>query len=315
MAETLIVGDVRDPHIVAVQDLLRRRNRPAHVFSRYDSRCRMTISFGIEQQPVISVTIDGVPVNCDRISSIWWRPKPFTSFYPSDPERNNAQDFIRREWNHVLGCLPTFFENAKWVNPISKALVASAKPVGLNLAVQAGFSIPRTSFTNDMKVVSAACDNYDLVYKPLHGYLAPDSKTIFTTRIDKDQLLNADEIGIAPGIYQEHVEKLFEVRIYFIHDTVFTIKIDSQVNPSTKHDWREDQYLDIHELIETDASWKSKVVAYSKLSGLVYGAIDAIITPSGELVFLECNPAGQWLWQEKATGAPIADAIAQALSC
>ncbi len=315
MSETLIIGDVRDPHIIAVRESLRRRNRPAYVFSRYDSQCRITISFGIEQRPTISVTAGGASVDCDKISSIWWRPKPFTSFYPSDPERNNAQDFIRREWNHVLGCLPAFFSHAKWINPIDKALVASGKPVGLGLAAQAGFKIPRTAFTNDIQVVSAARENYAVVYKTLHGYLAPDSQTIFTTRIGKDHLLNATEIGIAPAIYQEQIEKLFEVRIYFIHDTVFTIKIDSQGNPSTRQDWREDQYLDIHELIETDPSWKHKVITYSKLSGLAYGAIDAIVTPTGELVFLECNPAGQWLWQEKATGAPIAAAIAQSLSC
>ena len=37
-------------------------------------------------------------------------------------------------------------------------------------------------------------------------------------------------------------------------------------------------------------------------------------TPSGEHVFLECNPNGQWLWIELATGMPISAAIADELT-
>ena len=47
--------------------------------------------------------------------------------------------------------------------------------------------------------------------------------------------------------------------------------------------------------------------------GLVYGAIDMRLTPNGEYVFLEVNPAGQWLFIEQATGQPISAAIAEAL--
>ena len=47
--------------------------------------------------------------------------------------------------------------------------------------------------------------------------------------------------------------------------------------------------------------------------GIVYGAIDLRRTPDGRHVFLEVNPAGQWLFVEQATGQPIAAAVAQAL--
>ena len=48
--------------------------------------------------------------------------------------------------------------------------------------------------------------------------------------------------------------------------------------------------------------------------GLRFGAIDMVQTPSGEHVFLEINPNGQWLWIERATGLPIANAIARLLA-
>lgn len=50
----------------------------------------------------------------------------------------------------------------------------------------------------------------------------------------------------------------------------------------------------------------------SKL-GLVFGAVDLICTPSGELVFLEVNPGGEWGMLERDLGLPISEAIADAL--
>jgi glutathione synthase/RimK-type ligase-like ATP-grasp enzyme len=48
--------------------------------------------------------------------------------------------------------------------------------------------------------------------------------------------------------------------------------------------------------------------------GLVYAAIDLRLTPDGDHVFLEVNPAGQWLFIEQATGQPISEAIAGVLA-
>ena len=46
---------------------------------------------------------------------------------------------------------------------------------------------------------------------------------------------------------------------------------------------------------------------------LVYGAIDMRLTPDGEYVFLEVNPAGQWQFVEERTAQPITDALASYL--
>ncbi len=50
-----------------------------------------------------------------------------------------------------------------------------------------------------------------------------------------------------------------------------------------------------------------------KTLGLCYGAVDMIITPENEYVFLEVNPSGQWGWIEELTGMKISKAIATLL--
>ena len=47
--------------------------------------------------------------------------------------------------------------------------------------------------------------------------------------------------------------------------------------------------------------------------GLEYGAIDLRLTPDGRYVFLELNPAGQFLYIEQMTGQPITAALASKL--
>ena len=56
-----------------------------------------------------------------------------------------------------------------------------------------------------------------------------------------------------------------------------------------------------------------KLRAFMGVLGLIYSAIDMRLTPDGEYVFLEVNPAGQWLFIEDRTGQPITAAVAEHL--
>jgi D-alanine-D-alanine ligase-like ATP-grasp enzyme len=48
--------------------------------------------------------------------------------------------------------------------------------------------------------------------------------------------------------------------------------------------------------------------------GLNYGALDFIVTPEGRHVFLEVNPAGEFMWLMRYPGLPIAEALADVLA-
>lgn len=48
--------------------------------------------------------------------------------------------------------------------------------------------------------------------------------------------------------------------------------------------------------------------------GLGFGAFDFIETPHGGIVFLGCNPSGQFSWLEEQLGLPISAAIADELT-
>jgi glutathione synthase/RimK-type ligase-like ATP-grasp enzyme len=58
---------------------------------------------------------------------------------------------------------------------------------------------------------------------------------------------------------------------------------------------------------------EEKIERLMHLLGLPFGAIDMIVRPDGQYVFLEVNPQGEWGMLQKYLGFPIAETIAEKL--
>lgn len=115
---------------------------------------------------------------------------------------------------------------------------------------------------------------------------------------------------------QEYIEKAFELRVTVVGEEVFACKIDSQAQQEEtgRIDWRQGYEHGLRqEAYALPDSVSSQCVAFLRRMGLNFGCFDFIVTPSGEYVFLECNPNGQWLWIELTVGLKISEAIADFL--
>jgi glutathione synthase/RimK-type ligase-like ATP-grasp enzyme len=123
-------------------------------------------------------------------------------------------------------------------------------------------------------------------------------------------------VGIPGGVpvcIQEAVPKRIEVRATVVGDQVFPIAIDSQARPETRHDARKGPLAETaghYAAAELPPEVAQQCLGLVQHFGLDYGAIDLILTPDGEYVFLELNTTGAWVWAEKITGLPITDALA-----
>ena len=82
-----------------------------------------------------------------------------------------------------------------------------------------------------------------------------------------------------------------------------------------KIDWRQGYDHGLrYEPYDLPNDISEKCIKFLERMRLNFGAFDFIVTPSGEYVFLECNPNGQWLWIEMETGLKISEAIADTLA-
>ena len=154
-----------------------------------------------------------------------------------------------------------------------------------------------------------------MIYKTASWFIVPPDEFIYTTEISRDQVVHSPEaIMKAPGIFQELVPKSHELRITVMGDEVFGVKVKSQDLREARIDWREAQFEDIFEETSIDESTRQKILKFHSEAGLVTGVYDLIVPEGGDPIFLECNPAGQWLWLEERLGIPMSISLARILA-
>jgi len=102
-----------------------------------------------------------------------------------------------------------------------------------------------------------------------------------------------------------------DLRVTIIEEEIFAAAVHSE--PAYQTDYRiglETARVVPYELPPDVAG---RLLDLMKALEIVYGAIDLRVTPDGEHVFLEVNPAGEFLFISHRTGQPIPAAIAAAL--
>lgn len=108
-------------------------------------------------------------------------------------------------------------------------------------------------------------------------------------------------------LFQARVDKVGDVRVTVVGDRVFAVRIDGG-----QLDWRAHYPSLTYTLIPCPPDTRHAIGAYMTTYGLLFAAFDFALTASGEWVFLESNPNGQWAWiaeQEDAVAEALADLL------
>ena len=218
--------------------------------------------------------------------------------------------------------LEGFFDalhNARWINDLDRQRDAENKQRQLRLAARAGLRVPRTLVTNDPAAArqffaETEGETVAKLLRPLTVSMNADQSFVYTNRIREADLAKAETLRHSPMVFQELIPKAYELRVACVAGEFFAGALDASGTSRGHIDWRraapEECRWQKAEL-PTEVA-KGLQVLMSEL-GLVFGAVDLICTPSGEHVFLEVNPGGEWGMLERDLGLPISEAIAEAL--
>lgn len=257
-------------------------------------------------------------VSLEEIRSVWFRRPNSFRFPIKDPTQNDAannelRSFLEGLWYAMPGIY--------WMSHPHALERARKKIYQLQLAQSIGFRIPPTIVTNDPGEVLTFFKEQEgaIIFKTLHqGYLDYGDKgyNIPTTLIREEHLEKLTLVRTVPCLFQQHVEKLYELRVTIVGKTVFSVRIDSQEIPETVIDWRLPKYIGKlrHTPVQLPEDLEKRCVNLVALLELNFGAIDIIIDRHHQPVFLEINPNGQWFWLEDLTRLPISKAISESLS-
>jgi glutathione synthase/RimK-type ligase-like ATP-grasp enzyme len=316
----LLIAQRTDPHLTRVEAILKSFGAETIVLDTVSIRSDNCAAVRLENDgtSVVSILHNTEYIDASQIDAVWWRLKPaiFQAKETLDTLRN--RNLREREWCHFLGIFEDFVPTEKWVNSPLAQHKANYKIRQLGIAKILGLKIPDTLITNDPELIQDFFIKWQkesgVIYKPLTYYYTTEGQITFTTALDFSLLEEKQKnILSAPGIYQENLQKLYELRVTVVGNETFAVRINSSNSEITKQDWRIDSLgVDcVPYDIPHDLDYKLK--QFNKHLGIVYGAYDLVVTKNNEIVFLEVNPSGQWLWLEDKLGIPIAKSIARLL--
>lgn len=320
----MIATNPTDSDSFLVEEALKQKGVDAELvhFPDFPSRSTASLSLDPLDEQADRWHLGGRTDLCQRKPvTIWWRRPgrlvvPF-EVHPDDREfvRQETSKFLVGLWHH----LP---HGTAYVNPPAHAVLADRKPYQLRIAREVGFSIPPTLFSNDPAEIRMAIRSWGgrAIYKPLgsvHNFWLDSDRqrllALFTTAIDESSLPDDRTLSLTPGIYQPLLSKAFELRVTVFGATVFATKILSQEQERSRIDWRHGQRNLRYQAVTAPRKLRQLCVTMLRRLGLLVGCFDFVVTPQEEMVFLEVNEGGQFLWLESACGAPLLDAFSDFL--
>ncbi|MGE0079549.1 MAG: MvdC/MvdD family ATP grasp protein [Bacteroidales bacterium] len=281
----------------------------------FPTKIELTNGFGLNSPDTIY--IGNQKIHANEVEGVWLR-----KFF--SPRVDPAIDNQYREgcFNESLEMLKGFFytlNQVTWIDPLVNVYYASNKMVQLQVAEQQGLLIPKTLVTNhkaDLEQFYHA-NNRNIIVKmqtALSTSMQGGGMFLHTSKVSDEDIREADLVSLCPLMFQELVEKDYELRIIYIDGTFYTGKIDTSESKSGK--------VDCRLAAPEEANWQEyslpenvceAIDRYMKAMGLIFGAIDMIKTSDNKYIFLEVNPTGEWGMLQRDLGYPIAETIAASL--
>jgi MvdC family ATP-grasp ribosomal peptide maturase len=261
---------------------------------------------------------DNHSISTEQVQAVWmrriWEPKLSAEL---DPKYQQA---CVRESTATLNGFWDSLRDARWVDDLERINYANNKLRQLRVASEVGFDIPKTLITNKAEAAREFFHqvNGKMVSKLLtalsRSMEATSSFFLYTSTVKEEDLLDAESLRYCPMVFQEQIPKHLELRVVYVNGKVFVGALDASVYAESKADWRKPgiEVLEWghHELPD---ELVRRLQAFMGKFGLLFGAFDFILTPSGEYVFLEINITGEWGMLERDLDLPISSAIADAL--
>ena len=315
----LLLTHSRDYYTVErVSDALNARGVKTFRFDtdRFPREVRLVARLGADG---FSYTVEDRATFCcaDAVRAVWAR-----KMWPPQLDEKLDPKFERMCVRECVAALAGFLDGlhgARWVNERARESEAENKLLQLRLAHEAGLRVPRTLLTNDAEQARKFFSENDgaLVAKllaPVSFGMDADSAFVYTSEVSEADLEDTSGLRHSPMVFQERIQKSLELRIVYVAGKFFVGGLDASRSAGGQVDWRRatpGECLWQHATIPPELRTRLSTLM-CKLQ-LAYGAIDLIRTPSGEHVFLEVNPGGEWGMLERDLGLPISEAIADAL--
>ena len=205
--------------------------------------------------------------------------------------------YQREEYNSLLQYLYYKLQKIPHLDSIKNLSVN--KLIISNVARELHLTTPKDYFFSNRKPL-------DLFFKENEGsFISKSVSGIPTINFEKFSIsnyttkINIDDIEAEtffPSLVQNYIDKKFELRIFYLKGTCYSMAIFSQNDQQTKIDFRHynDSNPNRRVPYKLPVEIEIKIDKLMKALDFDSGSIDMIVSSDNEYVFLEVNPTGQF---------------------
>ena len=262
--------------------------------------------------------IGGVELASSDISNVWLR-RPGEVSVPVGSDSNESKH-VSAEWAEAINGFLAHVPSECWMNHPALNAAASHKLEQLSRADRMGLVVPDTLVTQDSEAFKKFFNSNggDIIVKPLaNGYIqhevGPD-EVIYTSAVKacNDEILAL--LDACPTFLQSRVRKSVDVRVCVVDDDLTAVAISAfNSGGLLELDVRVNNMEGaLYEPILVPSFVSDRILTLVRSYGLRFAAIDLAVNESGNWVFFEINPNGQWAWLDLVGGFDIAGSLLRA---
>lgn len=258
---------------------------------------------GKEAEPRVAMTVGEREISLDQVGAVWlrrWHRYRF-SFLDrlEDPTLAHEVRFhLMDELQTLSMALDAHLARSAWLSLPRHRRVNKLET--LKSAARCGLDIPATLVTTDRRALQEfKLAHHRVVTKALSDgrnfMIAGESYPAYTVEVSQDAIDQAPA-SFFPSLFQELLQKDFEVRAFFLDGELYGMAIFSQSDPQTEIDFRHYNRKRPSRTVpyRIAAQTQAQVGELMSALGLRTGSLDFVHTTAGRLVFLEVNPVGQF---------------------
>ncbi|WP_108424693.1 grasp-with-spasm system ATP-grasp peptide maturase [Flagellimonas amoyensis] len=260
-----------------VIDWLYRYNR---FFLRVNSDDGYQFKFGL------SISINGFLL--DDIECYWYRKGTFQGIDTTSFNRSSIKRLLIENEIKILQYVESTLCKKRNLNSYFNA--SPNKLLVLERAKRYGLLIPRFILT-DHHPDPATKYIYKTINEGGNVFLSDCIANAYTSVFIPNEL---QEFGVT--FFQEHIEKRYELRIFYLDGKFWSMAIFSQNDQQTQVDFRKYNIERPNRVVpfQLPKGIETKLNKLMKNLKLKSGSIDMIVTPDKKYYFLEVNPVGQF---------------------
>ena len=246
-----------------------------------------------------------------KVTGIWYRRPvlPCISIEDQNKEVQRQLAFeARTQYEYILRTL----DDAIWVSLPERLRLAEDRLMQLRYAESCGFSVPDTIISNRRDVIDEFLLKHERVcVKPIYigqMILNDGLRLFYTSIISRTDIDFLSKVENFPVLLQEFIPKSLELRVTVVGSQVFPVEIDTKGDPEVSVDWRIENGKRVEfKQCKITLELSNMIMKLVKKFGIMFAAMDIILSENGNYYFLDLNPNGQWAWLDQNLKLGIAE--------